>query len=69
MGLGHVDALDLTPSASTLRHISSLSRLGALDIAPQTVGMDPRATRERPQGSFIPPLVLPEDAELHLKLF
>lgn len=70
MGLGHLDALDLTPSASTLtRRISSLSRLGARDIAPQTVSMDPKATREGPQGSFVPPLVLSEDAELHLQLF
>lgn len=53
MGLGHVDALDLTPRASTLRRISGLSRLGALDIAPQTVSMDPQGNERDPrEASF-----------------
>ena len=48
MGLDHLHRLGLTRSASTLRHISSLLRLGALDTAPQTVSVEHKATREGP---------------------
>lgn len=49
MDPGDLDRLGLTRSASTLRGISSILRLGALDTAPQTVSLEHKAAREDPR--------------------